>query len=562
MAKSKPIYTLDLETDPFTKDEMVYPFAAGFYDGVTFKSTWGADCIAQMCRHIEKMPPGLIYLHNGGRFDIFFFLDWLSGKAVIINGRIVKARMQTKLGVHQVRDSYAIMPFPLARTGLKDEIDYEKMRRGVREKHKTEILTYLKTDCTGLHELCTAFIDRFGPQLTVGATAMRELKKVHSFERMNKQTDKELRELYYYGGRVQCFKKGILHGDFKVYDVNSMYPNAMKRFKHPLGKRLSSTQKIGKETFFVTAEGRNYGAFPSRGKDGGLRFDIEEGTFSVSIHEWKAAIALGLFEPRKIIRCDNFARSGTFEDFVDQFYGARIQAAGFGDHILALFYKYVLNACYGKFATNVTNFRDYTIEPDYKDLHRYLPDGKVDETWWVAHQINPTFRLIVWEKPTDDVMGWHNVATAASITGAARSVLMRGLYASNEPIYCDTDSIICESMAGIEIDDTKLGAWKLEKTGNRAAIAGKKMYAIFSPVCPGCESTASDIFDGKCRDEKTRNKWHSNGGCVKHANKGARISPLEIEAAAMGEEILFESIVPTLHWDGSHSWVKRRVRRT
>ncbi len=70
------IAVVDLETDPFKHGQMVYPFAAGFYDGETFSSWWGPDCVARMMAYIAAYPePLIIYAHNGGRFDFFYFLE-------------------------------------------------------------------------------------------------------------------------------------------------------------------------------------------------------------------------------------------------------------------------------------------------------------------------------------------------------------------------------------------------------------------------------------------------------------------------------------------------------
>lgn len=540
-----PIYTLDIETDPFEHGKMIYPFCLGFYDGVTFKSTWGPKCVQEMRKWVEGLPAGIIYIHNGGRFDLFYLMDWLSGKMMIINSRIVRARMDTGSGIHEIRDSYAIMPFAL-RQYKKDDIDYNLLRKEVREKHKKEIISYLKGDCVYLHELCSAFVEKFGPQITIGSTAMKELKKIHQFQELNERDDEEIRSNYYYGGRVQCFQKGVVNQPVKIFDVNSMYPHAMQSFKHPLGAPVSVTKKISKNTCFVTAEGKNYGAFPSREKGGGLRFDIEEGTFGVSIHEWKTALALGLFVPSRIVRCYNFDNRGTFSDFVSHFYNARAEAKASNDATSALFYKYILNSAYGKFAQNPENYFDYKIAPDTEDFRM---DG------WEPDMIDDVFGHIIWRKPSDSFIR-HNVATAASITGAARSILMRAIAYAKNPIYCDTDSIICEDLEGVEIDDKKLGAWKLEGIGSRAAVAGKKLYAIFSDTCPSCGSQSQVKRHEECFD-----KWHEHG-CIKQANKGVRISPEEIEAVCSGHVIQFEKDSPSFKWDGTHKFIRRKVRMT
>ncbi len=51
---------------------------------------------------------------------------------------------------------------------------------------------------------------------------------------------------FYYGGRVECFKKGIIEEKFSVIDITSAYPYAMI-FKHPIGvdyKTLHSKKSV------------------------------------------------------------------------------------------------------------------------------------------------------------------------------------------------------------------------------------------------------------------------------------------------------------------------------
>lgn len=523
--KQKPIYTCDLETDPFKYGRFPHPFAAGFYDGKNFQSTWGANCVDEIVQVILATPPGIVYFHNGGKFDIFYFLQYILGNpAFIINRRIVRAMLEK----HEIRDSYAIMPFPL-KDFDKDEIDYKLFERDVREKHKTEILKYLKKDCTSLWQLCTEFNARFGSSLTIGSTSMRELKKDHKFENLGPITDKEIRSLYYYGGRVEYFKRGILPGRWKVYDVNSMYPTAMRNFLHPLDMPEAETVKLRSTTCFISALGKNYGAFPQRTKDG-LRFDIEDGLFHVSRHEWDAALSHNLFAPRRIVRCVNFRDRGNFATFVDHYYNLRKQAKDSGDVFGTIFYKYILNSAYGKFAQNPEDYFEHVLDgpgSDWRD--RGFEAALVPD---VQDGFNREWDFILWRKKSAD-FSRYNVATGASITGAARAILMEAIAKADTPIYCDTDSIICKNLKGVEFDQSKLGAWKLEATADTAMIAGRKLYAL------------------------TKKKE-----LVKMASKGVKISVSEIERVCKGEVVQYQRDNPTFGLDGSVRYITRRIRMT
>src|ERR1700722_9100767 len=209
----KPICVVDLETDPFEHNRMVYPFAAGFYDGSTYTSFWGNYCVERVVKMLEKLTPSIIYAHNGGRFDYFYFLKYINRSLRIVNNRIIQAW----IGEHELRDSYAIMPFPLA-SYKKTPIDYQLMTKEKREDNREEILSYLHDDCVDLHTLVSAFLAEFGNSLTIGGASMKQLKKFHSFATGNKIYDDRFRNKYYFGGRNQVFKNGIIKGDIRVYD--------------------------------------------------------------------------------------------------------------------------------------------------------------------------------------------------------------------------------------------------------------------------------------------------------------------------------------------------------
>jgi hypothetical protein len=214
------VATGDLETDPFEDGKAVWPFAAGFFTGKKFTYFWGDDCIPQFVAFLKSLrEPHLIYFHNGGKFDFQYLLEHIDD-VFIINGRIVKCN----LGIHQLRDSYALIPEPLS-AYEKTKIDYMLFKREVRERHRLLITRYLRSDCVNLYEMMIAFRAEFGDALTIGQASMRELKKFIKFETLNESSDSFLRK-YYYGGRNQCFASGVLKGNWQLYDVNGMYHQA------------------------------------------------------------------------------------------------------------------------------------------------------------------------------------------------------------------------------------------------------------------------------------------------------------------------------------------------
>lgn len=511
----KPIYTLDFETDPFEHGKRVYPFCVGFYDGKDFVSIWSEKCPAKIVAHLARLEPGIIYMHNGGRFDIFYLMEWLNSDMRIINGRIVMAR----LGKHEVRDSWAILPIALAQY-KKDEIEYEKLRAECRELHRVEILKYLRGDCVYLHELVSAFREEFGDALTIGSAAMREMQRFHPFIKMGSYSDEKVRRQFFFGGRVECFQSGIINQEFKIYDVNSMYPFVMSNYRHPNSGAFSVDKRIGKSTGFVVAEGWSVGAFPVRGRTGNS-YPRGRGTYAATIHEFNAAIECGWFRCDRVLKTYNFDDWIVLDEFVDHFFNARKKAKKDGDKIHDIFYKLILNSAYGKFAQNPDNYYDFHI------THNARPP----ELPWRPKYIFNNGEYTISQKPITR-HSYYNVGIGASITGAARAVLMRALAGSRDLIYCDTDSVIAREVSA-DFDDSKLGSWKHEGSGDRIAMAGKKLYACFS-----------------------------GNECIKMACKGSRLSPDEITRVAQGETVTFKKDAPTFKLDGRVEWISRKIRRT
>ena len=535
----KTIAIVDCETDPFAPDFLIKPFAIGFETPTTYIDFWGDDCVKQFFDYLATCEERyVIYAHNGGKFDFFFFLEFMAQNTSprIINGRLV----QIFFGQQEFRDSYAIVDIPLAKF-QKDEIDYSKFTRDKREKYKAEIRQYLQTDCHYLYQLVTEFHSRFGDKLTAASAALQILNSHHGFERFTSDAvDEKFRE-YYYGGRVQCFETGILKPNsgqrFLVVDRNSMYPSAMKECLHPISATYELNDRITEETDFATIIATSKGALPMRNDNGSLDFPHTTGRFFATGHEIKAGLETGTLEIHSVECAWEFERKSSFADFVDYYYPLRQKAKLEKDKLADIMYKLVLNSSYGKFALNPRKFKSWKLTigeiPEPLASEEY-PDG------WTLHSSNGEF--FIWERPSPRRGGFYNIATAASITGAARANLLRNIARSSRPIYCDTDSIICESFSG-NLSDTELGGWKIEADGDCAAIAGKKLYAIF------------------------------NGeNVLKKASKGCTLSGEEIIQICNGATILYENKVPSFHLHnkgameldgiGSADFVKRRIRMT
>lgn len=579
--EARKIAVIDFETDPFLHGRDPRPFAAGFYDGSVYLEFWGDDCVMQLIVYLEsRTDPLIIYAHNGGKFDFFFLLEEgaLENPAMMINGRIVKC---AALGIHELRDSYAMMPIPL-RAYYKDEIDYNKLEREVRDIHRAEILSYMKTDHVKLYELVVKFVEQFGAKLTVGAAAISEVQKFHPVPRRDAKHDAAFRP-YYFGGRVECFEKGKITPSapgkkLKIFDVNSMYPQAMHAFDHPASGNYvtldSATASrafdhttgkfkgFGDYVYFMHFSGLNNGALPVRLESGGIAFDQAMGDFYACSHEIKAAIELNLITVLKIHSVQICTAKMSFTEFVDHWAAEKARCKAAGDKAGELFAKLMLNSAYGKMATDPTKFKDYFIldnsGDDYDDFEEWRAAAKARATAYsetfsdekdarraylklAPELVQDAGRFEIWVCGAPDDRGYFDVAIGASITSAARSILLRAIHACTRPLYCDTDSLICEALDGVEIHDSKLGAWKFEGETELLYVAGKKMYAAMG---------AALDKDGTRKD--------------KIASKGAKLTADDIAYVAMhpDEFIMWKSDAPNFKLDGRVEFIERKIRAT
>ena len=531
MAKRKinrKLAVIDLETDPFQHGRLPKPFLSGFDNGESVVEFWGSDCILRLVEFLATLKePHIIYAHNGGKFDFFYFFEYLENPVRIINGRIVEAT----IGKHIFRDSYAILPVPLKTHGKLD-IEYWKFEIEHREKYKAEIIDYWKFDCRSLYELVFAFRQRFGDKLTIGSTAIATLKAIHPFTTANESHDALFRK-FYFGGRVEALETGILKGKFEVYDVNSMYPDAMKNALHPTGRAyacVSEPKLVGDcmiknfktSFFFIRVIGKNHGALPMRTKEG-LNFRIPYGEFFTTSHELRVALRFGLFEIEKVVMAYIPHRTIQFGEYVDQFMEEKIIGKKQNNKTMELFAKLLLNSAYGKFAQSPDKYYDYKIVRDLSEISQ-LEDFEEYE-FYEKHAEFSIWRI------KSKTKAYYDVAIAASITSASRANLLGALATSTRPVYCDTDSIICESFKGRQ-HDTELGAWKHEATLTRIAIAGKKLYAGF--------------------DE--------NGEVAKLATKGVRLSADEIVKVCTGQNVHWENMAPSFSISNPPRFISRTIK--
>ncbi len=540
------VAVLDLETDPFKEGRLeINPFVAGLFDGKVTSIFWGADCIPRLVAALKKLKPGMIvYAHNGGNFDFHFLLEFIpvnECEFMCMGKRIVQIKLPW--GV-ELRDSYAIIPKKLAAYN-KTEIDYVKFEKPVREKHKAEIISYLKDDLKYNREMVVGFLKRFPAKITLASSVFELLKKEFDYNpgRSTAQYDAKFRP-FFFGGRVQFWRLGELKGRYSIVDINSAYPWGMTQ-KHWFGFECQAgsamPKKFAEQSFFVV-DCFSEGAFPMREKTGGVCFPHRRDRYFISGWELLAAIELKLVRDLNILICYSPTQVKDMRLFSETLYGRKNAAKQAGDKEEEFFNKIAVNAGYGKLALNVSRFSEVKVttiydRPDYTDekTGKVISEAKAikaGQSKWENCWDDKDRDLSFWKRSSyrEGIDKFINVATAASITGCVRAFLMRSMAKCRDVVYCDTDSIIAADVSRLKMSD-RLGDWKLEMDCKQVFIAGKKLYAA---------------TDGK--------KW-------KKACKGVNLSQEKIIEVARGNYQEHKSIAPTFSLFSKPKFVTREVKR-
>lgn len=532
---NREIWAVDCETDPFKAGRIPRPFIWGCYNGSEYHVFHTVrDLLAFL-----TIRDCLCYAHNGGRFDWHYLVDDIEPftSVMVIAGRLAKF----KIGKAEFRDSYNIMPMPLRAGGRKLEIeDYSIFESHLRDLpgNRETILERLRTDCVYLYAMLETFFMEFGLHLTVSSASMACWSKIADVAKP--ETSAEFYDRfapYYYGGRVESFASGVVEKPFQIIDINSAYPYAMT-FRHPYGEIPYESDSLpnsrsGIQRSFIVLSTASAGCFPYRNDSGGLEFPADSVTrrFHVTGWEFLSALETGFLKGGYNIHsvlC--LPGSIEFGAYMDHFYKMKTEAKQSNDKARYEFAKRFLCSLYGKFGSNPANYSEYELVPP-----RYIEAACEADGFSFCAELGPHALL---SRPlSTERQRYYNVAVAASITGFVRAYDWRAMClvrsSGHEVFYIDTDCLHATGTGGLELDDSKLGAWKLEANCDFGAYAGKKTYA--------CRTTDA--------------KW-------KTASKGVKLSADQICRIAQGETLTYEPDVPQYSMKRGIHFVPRKIRKT
>ena len=492
-------YSCDFETTTNIDDCRVWAYGymeIGNFDN--FKIGNSLDEFMEWC----KSSLADLYFHNL-KFDGSFIVNWLlkngykhstNSEANTFNTTIsgtgqwylidICYGYKGKTKLHTViYDSLKKLPFPVKSIAKgfnlpieKGEIDYHAYRP-VGHEITEEEKKYIKNDIEIIARALDVQFNQGLEKMTNGSDSISDFKSIISSKLFEKHfpvftlsLDSDIRRAYRGGFTWLNDKhKGKIIHEGSVFDVNSLYPYTMYDKLLPYGYPLFFTgeyqysekyplyiQKVSFE-FYIKED-----KIPTIQIKGDPRFKGTEYLKSSNgeqVEMFLTNIDLELIKENYYI--DNVeyicgwkfkGKKGIFTQFIDKWTYVKINS----EDAIKLLAKLMLNALYGKFATNP----DITGKIPYLKENGALSFKLGDEEF---------------KDPIYTPMG-------VFITSYARELTIRTAQSCYDRIiYCDTDSIhlvgtdIPDSLKHI-VDPDKLGYWDYESTFKRAKYLRQKTY--------------------------------------------------------------------------------------
>jgi hypothetical protein len=275
----------------------------------------------------------------------------------------------------------------------------------------------------------------------------------------------------YFGGRCEAFFIGPVQAS--VYDVNSMYPYAMRECVFPNPKFLKVENDISVKklkNYLQHYEGLVYcevvhkptwiGFLPVK-KDGKLLFPVGYLRGCWNFNELRYALECNVIEIKKITKVVySEPMQSPFKGFVDFLFQERFKTTSKFeiDRI-----KRFMNSLYGKFAQRIDEESIYidNVEKQWDLINDYQRKGLFINLQMFNSERLDAFLII---KQTKNIDASYSIPSFSSyITSFARVQLLKKLIAceNNVPVYCDTDSIFVLLDNNL-ISEKQLGGWKKE----------------------------------------------------------------------------------------------------
>lgn len=425
---------------------------------------------------------GFKFVEDRRDLDTNTFTTLISDKGQFYSMEICWFRKGKTRCVTTVYDSLKILPFSVADIakgfGLpisKLEIDYDEFREvgHILTQHEID---YLRNDVDIVARALNTLFEQGLTKMTQGSNALYDYKRTVGTKNFAKwfpipDYDADIRQSYKGGFTYLAdrFKEVDLEEGI-VLDVNSLYPSVMYYQPLPYGEGIYFKGKYKEDKLYnlyiqmitcqfelkpnhiPTIQLKNNLSFipteylkSSNGEDVTLcltNVDLElflehYDVFNITYHSgWKFKSTVGLFK-----------------EYIDKWNTIKVESTKNGNKAMRALAKLMLNALYGKFALN----------PHVQSKVPFYHDGIIKYKLGKEETRDPIYIPV-----GTFITAWARYKTISS----AQKVYDRFVYADTDSLHLTGTEIPAE----LEIDATKLGAWKHESTFTRARFIRQKSY--------------------------------------------------------------------------------------
>ena len=411
----------------------------------------------------------------------------------------------------------------------KLSIDYRAKREQghiLTDDEKAYILNDAKIMALALKQL----FDQGFTKMTAGSNALKFYKNVIGGEKQFRDIfpvincDDFIRKSYK-GGFTYLNEKYANRdiGQGQVYDVNSLYPSVLhspylypygqpeyylgkydEDKKHPLFVQRFRCSFEVKENYLPTIQIKTnrFAFIPTEYCKSSKDIEVELTLTCVDLK-----LFLEHYDVYNMAYIDGYkfkAKTGLFDEYIDTWYQAKTEAKKTKNAVLSQLAKLLLNSLYGKFATN----------PKVQSKAPYLgEDG-------IVH-----YRLL--QPETREPL---YIPVGTFVTSYARNVTIRAAQKCYDRfIYADTDSLhlIGNEKPPIDVDQYKLGAFKLESIFTKAKFLRSKLYMEYGREPDEPEGSEEWKITGAGMPDSTK-KLVEYGNFDYGSTFGGKLRPLHV----------------------------------
>lgn len=500
------VYAADLETSG--DENEVWAWYWGICNLYEPEKVYKGTDIASFIHWINTSDK-IIYFHNL-KFDGGYILDYLfrtGYKHVSKNSKYLEPGEMTTLisdmgqwytitvrlwpnetgydSLIEFIDSAKLITLPIEKIpsafGLdetKGEIDYLKIRLPGYEPTPEEE-DYLNHDVIILAKALNIMRDRGLHKLTTGACALHDYRTRLGAKAFNKLfpkladgTDFDIRKSYKGGWTyLNPVYRDRYVEEGKVYDVNSMYPWAMKYCLLPYGPPVYFKGKYKEDPnypLYVQSLSCEFhlkpGHFPSIQIKHNLMYSENE--YLIDSVEptllTLTSVDLELFYFNYDVKYEEWhggymfrGQVGMFDEYIDYWYEQKTEAKKHKNGGQAQIAKLFLNSLYGKFGAR--------------------REGRSKTPYW-----DPIEERVRYKIGNVEARKGGYLPVATFITSYCRDKINRGAYHCGKRfVYADTDSlhiIGLDPVEGLDVDEYRLGAFKEENVFKRGKFIRQKTY--------------------------------------------------------------------------------------